>query len=63
MQATIAELRARGTDVALARLIVPHAQRAAERSGLIAALGRDHVFKSVQEAIAGLEVSDGHRGA
>jgi MFS superfamily sulfate permease-like transporter len=54
LQDTIAELRSRGADVALARLIVPHAQQAAERSGLIAALGRDHVFKSVQEAIAAL---------
>jgi MFS superfamily sulfate permease-like transporter len=54
LQEAIAELRSRGTDVALARLIVPHAQQAAQRSGLIAALGQDHVFKSVQEAIAGL---------
>jgi MFS superfamily sulfate permease-like transporter len=59
LQAVIAELRARGTDVALARLIVPHAQEAAERSGLIAALGADHVFKSVQEAIAALDVVAG----
>jgi MFS superfamily sulfate permease-like transporter len=54
LQATIAELRVAGTDVALARLIVPHAQAAAERSGLISALGRDHVFKSVHEAITRL---------
>jgi len=57
LQATIAELRSRGTDVALARLIVPHAQQAAQRSGLIAALGHDHVFKSVQEAIAALDAA------
>jgi MFS superfamily sulfate permease-like transporter len=54
LQSVIGRLRARGTDVALARLIVPHAQAAAERSGLIAALGKDHVFKSVQEAVTGL---------
>jgi MFS superfamily sulfate permease-like transporter len=54
LQATIAELRARGIDVALAGLIVLHAQAAAARSGLIATLGPDHVFRSVNEAIAGL---------
>ncbi len=54
LQATIAELRGRGIEVALARLIGPHAQQAAERSGLIAALGSDHVFLSVQDAIVGL---------
>jgi MFS superfamily sulfate permease-like transporter len=59
LQDTIAELRSRGTDVALARLIVPHAQRAAERSGLISLLGSDHVFKSVQEAIAALDAGAG----
>jgi len=40
--------------VALAGLIVLHAQAAAERSGLIATLGPDHVFRSVNEAIDGL---------
>jgi hypothetical protein len=54
LQATIAELRGRGIDVGLARLIGPHAQEAAERSGLIAALGPNHVFLSVQDAIVGL---------
>jgi MFS superfamily sulfate permease-like transporter len=54
VQATISELRERGIDVAIARLIVTHAQRAAERSGLIAALGADHLFMSVDEAVAAL---------
>lgn len=57
LQATIAQLRARGTDVALAGLIVLHAQAAAARSGLTAALGPNHVFRSVQEAIAALRPS------
>jgi MFS superfamily sulfate permease-like transporter len=54
LQKTIVELRRRGINVGLARLIVPHAQEAAKRSGLIAALGQDHVFPSVQEAIVAL---------
>jgi MFS superfamily sulfate permease-like transporter len=54
LQRAIGELRARGTDVALARLIGPHAQSAAQRSGLIDALGGDHVFLSVQAAIVAL---------
>lgn len=57
LQATIAELRARGIDVALARLSVQHAQEAAKRSGLIAALGPDHVFRSVQDAVERLRPS------
>ena len=48
----ITTLRGRGIDVDLARLIGPHAQQAAQRSGLIATLGADHVFHSVQEALA-----------
>jgi|HubBroStandDraft_1064217.scaffolds.fasta_scaffold36569_2 SulP family sulfate permease len=50
-QRTILDLRSRGTDVAVARLIVPHAQAAAHRSGLVAALGADHIFKTVDEAV------------
>jgi MFS superfamily sulfate permease-like transporter len=59
LQATISELRNRGIQVALARLIGPHAQEAAARSGLIEILGRDRVFLSVQEAIAAFEGSTG----
>jgi MFS superfamily sulfate permease-like transporter len=54
LQNTISELRGRGIQVALARMIGPHAQEAAARSGLIATLGRDRVFLSVQEAVAAL---------
>ena len=50
-QRTIRELRSRGTDVAVARLIVPHAQEAAHRSGLVKVLGADHLFKTVDEAV------------
>jgi MFS superfamily sulfate permease-like transporter len=54
LQTTIRELRGRGVDVAVARLIVQHAQQAAQRSGLIAELGADHIFLSVQDALAAL---------
>jgi len=51
LQQTIAGLHARAIDVALARLSDQGAQVEAERTGLIAAIGRDHVFKSVEEAV------------
>ena len=54
LQNAILELRGKGIDVAMARVIVTHAQVAAEKSGLDAALGADHVFKSVSEAVAAL---------
>jgi MFS superfamily sulfate permease-like transporter len=57
LQTTIAELRGRGIQVGLARLIGPHAQQAAARSGLISAFGRDRVFLSVQDAIAAVTLS------
>jgi MFS superfamily sulfate permease-like transporter len=47
-------LRARGVDVAIARLESVRAQQSFERLGLFALLGRDHVFRSVQEAIEAL---------
>jgi MFS superfamily sulfate permease-like transporter len=50
-QQVVSELRGRGVDVVIARLESEHALRAAERSGLIATLGRDHVFRSVEDAI------------
>lgn len=53
MQHTIGELRRRGIDVAFARLESERAMQAAARTGLIAALGADHVFRSVEEAIRG----------
>jgi MFS superfamily sulfate permease-like transporter len=51
LQQTIAGLRARAIDVAIARLSDPHAQEEAERTGLIAVLGPGRVFKSVDEAV------------
>jgi MFS superfamily sulfate permease-like transporter len=51
LERTIKELRERGTDVVLARLIVTHAQLAAKRSGLLDTLGPNHVFMSVHEAV------------
>jgi MFS superfamily sulfate permease-like transporter len=50
-QQTIAELRARSIDVAIARLSDPRAQAQASRTGLIAAVGSERVFKSVEEAV------------
>jgi len=46
--------RTRHKDVAIARLANERAQAAAERSGIIAAVGKDHVFKSVHEAVTAL---------
>ncbi len=54
LQKTILDLRGKGIDVAMARVIVTHAQVAARNSGLDAVLGPGHVFKSVSEAIAAL---------
>jgi SulP family sulfate permease len=47
----IAFVRERGIDVALARLSSERAVRQAERTGLLDAFGRDHVFRTVEEAI------------
>jgi MFS superfamily sulfate permease-like transporter len=51
LQQTIADLRERGTEVALARLSDTRAQASARRSGLIEVLGDQKVFKSVEEAV------------
>lgn len=51
LQQTIAELRSRSIEVAIARLSDERAQTEADRSGLIAALGPGRVFKSVDEAV------------
>src|SRR6202035_463636 len=50
----IGRLRARGVDVAVARLESVRAQESFARLGLFALIGRDHVFRSVQEAIDAL---------
>jgi sulfate permease, SulP family len=50
----IGQLRGRGVDVAVARLESVRAQQSFARLGLFALIGRDHVFRSVQEAIDAL---------
>jgi sulfate permease, SulP family len=47
-------LRSRGVDIAVARLESVRAQQSFARLGLFALIGRDHVFRSVQEAIDAL---------
>jgi sulfate permease, SulP family len=47
----VSRLRERGVDVAVARLESVRAQESFARLGLFALIGRDHVFRSVQEAI------------
>ena len=51
LQQTIAGLRSRSIEVAIARLSDKQAQVEASRTGLIAALGPERVFKSVEEAV------------
>ncbi len=51
LQQMITELRSQGIDVVLARMESEIAQHAAERAGLLALLGPDHVFRSVEDAI------------
>jgi sulfate permease, SulP family len=51
LQQTIATLRSRSIEVALARLSDTRAQEEAGRTGLLAALGPGRVFKSVEEAV------------
>jgi sulfate permease, SulP family len=48
---TVAELVATDIIIALARLSDERAQAQAHRTGLIKAIGPDHVFKSVEEAV------------
>jgi MFS superfamily sulfate permease-like transporter len=47
----IGRLRAKGIVVCIARLEDPRAQASAARTGLLDALGPEHVYRSVQEAI------------
>jgi SulP family sulfate permease len=51
---SIARLRNRGIDVAIARLEADRAADSAARSGLLDALGPDHIFHSVEEAVRAL---------
>jgi sulfate permease, SulP family len=50
----VRRLRGKGVDVAFARLESVRAQQSFARLGLLALIGRDHVFRSVQEAIDAL---------
>jgi sulfate permease, SulP family len=50
----ITELRQRNIDVAVARLASERAQGAGVQTGLFAALGADHIFRSVEDAIDAL---------
>jgi len=54
LQQIIADLRQRDIDVAVARLASERARSAGVRTGLFAALGDDHVFRSVEHAIDAL---------
>jgi MFS superfamily sulfate permease-like transporter len=47
----IGRLKAKGIVVCIARLEDPRAQASAARTGLLDALGPEHVYRSVQEAI------------
>jgi MFS superfamily sulfate permease-like transporter len=51
LQQTIAELKTRSIDVAIARLSDERAQFEASRTGLTAALGPGRIFKTVEEAV------------
>jgi MFS superfamily sulfate permease-like transporter len=51
LQRAIADLKAKGVTVAIARLSHEQAQLEAGRSGLVESLGKDHVFMSVEEAV------------
>ena len=55
LQQTIADLRERGTEVALARLSDTRAQASARRTGLIEVLGEHRVFRSVEEAVRAIK--------
>jgi hypothetical protein len=49
LQQAIAQLRSRSIEIAIARLSDERAQLQATRTGLIAAIGPQRVFKSVEE--------------
>ena len=61
LQQAIADLRAEGIAIAVARLSDEQAQREARRSGLIETIGKDHVFMSVEEAVRKLGLGAGSR--
>ena len=51
LQRLVVQLRAQGIDVAMARMGAERARRTAARSGLLAKIGPDHLFHSVEEAV------------
>jgi SulP family sulfate permease len=51
LQQAFADLKAKGIVVAIARLSEKRARDEADRSGLIEAIGADHVFLSVEDAV------------
>jgi len=57
LQQEIADLRSQGIDIMLARLESESAQQAAARTGLLAALGEDHLFLSVEDAVQAYRAS------
>jgi sulfate permease, SulP family len=59
---TIAELRRHNIAVAIARLADPGAQAEARRTGLLDAIGSDHMFLSVEEAVRTLRPEHGGGG-
>ena len=50
----IRALRKAGVDVAIARLESERARTAALRTGIVGAVGADHIFRSVEEAVRAL---------
>ena len=63
IQREIADLKAKGVAVAIARLSHEQAQLEAGRSGLIDSIGKDHVFMSVEEAVRKLAPREGSAAA
>jgi sulfate permease, SulP family len=61
VQQMITELRSQGIDVVFARMESEIAQHAAERAGLLALLGPDHVFRSVEDAIQAFRARSKHQ--
>jgi sulfate permease, SulP family len=51
LQHMVTELRKQNIEIAFARLESDRAQNAAAHTGLIASLGPEHVFKSVEQAV------------
>jgi SulP family sulfate permease len=61
LEQAVADLKAQGIVIAIARLSEKRAQDQAGRSGLIEAIGADHVFLSVEDAVR--KLGPGKRGA